>query len=123
MRTASTPGATGQAAEQQALDHLLRQGLKLEARNFRCRQGEIDLVMSHGEILVFIEVRRRRSARYGGALESVDQHKQRRILTAARLYLAQHPQAARRPCRFDVVTLDGAGESGGMQWIRDAFQA
>lgn len=125
MTAETQPGTrrAGQAAEQQALEYLLDQGLTLETRNFRCRQGEIDLVMRQGGSLVFIEVRSRRSNRYGGALESVDYHKQQRILTAARYYLAAHPEAARRPCRFDVITLGPCGESHRLQWIRDAFQA
>lgn len=76
--------------------------------------------MDHGDSLVFVEVRLRHNDSHGGALASVDQHKQRRLIQAARHYLARHPEQAMRPCRFDVI---GTGASGDMEWIRNAFAA
>ena len=108
----------GQAAELQALAYLTGRGLECVARNFRTRGGEIDLVMLDGAELVFVEVRRRTDARFGGGLESVDATKRRRLTVAAQRYLQIHEPD--RPCRFDVVAL-GAGD--GVEWVRNAFEA
>jgi putative endonuclease len=109
----------GSAAEDLAARYLERQGLAIVDRNWRCRAGEIDLVARDGATLVFVEVRLRTSAAFGGAAASVDVRKQRRILQAARLYLAGR---ADTPCRCDVVVLDRL-DPAGIEWIRDAFQA
>lgn len=108
----------GREAEARAEAMLLARGLTLVHRNYRCRGGEIDLVMrDHGQ-LVFIEVRYRRNNSHGGALASVDAHKRRRLITAAQHYLMTSRWTG--PCRFDVVGLDA---SGGGRWVRDAFPA
>jgi putative endonuclease len=86
------------------------------ARNFRTRLGEIDLVARDGDTLVFVEVRMRSGASFGGALESITPRKQRRIAAAARQFLGRFRRAPR--CRFDVVALDGAG----IRWLRAAFE-
>lgn len=111
----------GAQAEAQALALLRQAGLVLLARNLSCRAGEIDLVMRDGDVLVFVEVRARSSARYGGAAASVRRPKQRRLQRTAAHFL---PALARRywagstpRCRFDVVALEAAGPA----WLRDAF--
>ena len=109
----------GARAEDLCEEHLRRAGLRVLARNWRCRHGEIDLVAEEGSTLVFAEVRYRRSRRHGGAAESITAAKQARLLAAARLYLMRRPEAA---CRFDVLLLD-ALEPGRIEWIRDAFAA
>lgn len=115
---ASTPWRKrlGDHHEQQARSYLEQQGLRHIASNVRCKRGELDLVMRDGDTLVFVEVRFRASARFGGAAASVDPRKQARLITAASHYLQR--QAAERPCRFDVVAIDG---SGAIHWIRHAF--
>jgi len=108
--------ARGRWAEDQALEFLGAQGLRLCARNVRFRLGELDLIMWDQETLVFIEVRWRKAGRFLTAAGSVDQMKQRRILKSAQLWLMQR----HRPwpaCRFDVVAL---GPSG-LEWIQGAF--
>ncbi|HEB97807.1 MAG TPA: YraN family protein [Sedimenticola thiotaurini] len=110
----------GTAAEQQACRYLRERGLRLVASNFHCRRGEIDLIMQEGGDLVFVEVRYRRSERFGGALESVTPAKQRRIITAANHFLQTHPRWCDHPCRFDVVAIGGAGGDA-IDWIKDAF--
>lgn len=110
----------GQQAEDLALTHLQRQGLRLVARNYRCKGGEIDLIMQDGATLVFVEVRYRKSARFGGALESVTPLKQARIIHSAGHYLARH--RLNPPARFDVVALEPGGEMLRVQWVRDAFR-
>jgi putative endonuclease len=109
----------GMQAEDLALAHLASRGLVLLARNFRCRMGEIDLVMRDGQTLVFVEVRLRSRGSFVSAAESVDMRKQRRIVTAARFYLAGRPEA---PCRFDCVLLDRASPDA-IEWIKSAFDA
>jgi putative endonuclease len=113
-----TTRSVGQRGEDEAARHLESQGLELLERNYRCRGGEIDLVMRDGAHWVFVEVRARRDARFGGAAASVDARKQRRVSIAAQLYLLRRfGQRAWPPCRFDVV----AFEAGEPRWIRAAF--
>jgi putative endonuclease len=111
----------GDAAEDRALGHLLGQGLRLVARNYRTPGrggGEIDLVMRERDgTLVFVEVRQRAGSRFGGAGASIGWGKQRRIVFAARCYLMRLP--APPPCRFDVISIEG----GSIQWMRAAFDA
>jgi putative endonuclease len=107
----------GVRAENLCADLLRRAGLRILARNWRCRLGEIDLVAEDAGTLVFAEVRLRRNARYGGAAESITVAKRARLLAAARLYLAGRAPA---PCRFDVLLLDTL-EAPRVEWIRGAF--
>jgi putative endonuclease len=107
----------GQRAEELCADLLRRAGLRILARNWRCRLGEIDLVAEEGGTLVFAEVRLRHDPRYGGAAESLTTAKRARLLAAARFFLARRAAA---PCRFDVLLLD-ALEPSRVQWIRNAF--
>jgi putative endonuclease len=107
----------GAPAERLAAAFLERQGLKILERNYRCRFGEIDLVALSGAVLVFIEVRARRSEAYGGAAGSITAAKRRRIVAAARHYLAR--ERVSRPCRFDVVLVRGARQE--IEWLTDAF--
>lgn len=106
----------GAAAEQTAADYLVQQGLVLVMRNFRCRLGEIDIIMHDGKTLVFIEVRARASREFGGAAASIDSRKQHKLIAAASMYLTQISPTP--TCRFDAVLMDG----GGLQWLQNAFQ-
>ena len=115
-------GSIGQQAEKLALDHLKAQGLKEITRNFRCRMGEVDLVMKDGDCLVFAEVRFRNQNRYTSAAGSVDRHKQRKIIRTAAAFLGRHPQYSNCTVRFDVVGLDQTGNQTSLRWIRDAFR-
>ncbi len=93
--------------------------MRLIARNITCRGGEIDLVMRDRDgAFVFVEVRARAGNRYGGAAASIGVHKQRRILLAARYFLAARG-GSERPCRFDAVVFEGKR----LVWLRDAFRA
>lgn len=109
--------AIGVAAEDTAAEHLAGQGLRLVERNYRCKGGEIDLVMRDGATLVFVEVRARAPSRFGGAGESITPAKRGRIVLAARHYLARHRLDT--PCRFDAVLLDGDR----LAWVKAAFEA
>ncbi|HHW78678.1 MAG TPA: YraN family protein [Xanthomonadaceae bacterium] len=112
--------AQGTAAEELARRYLEARGLTLVTRNFRCRAGELDLIMRDGGQLVFVEVRSRRHARYGTPAESVTRTKQQRLLRAAAFYLQR--QRLDLPCRFDVVAILQADGEPQLEWIRDAFQ-
>ncbi len=114
----------GDDAEERALQHLLRQGLRLIQRNYRvaagprARGGEVDLIMGERDgTLVFVEVRARRGRTHGGAAASVTHGKQRRVIYAAQHYLQRH--ATPPPCRFDVVAID----ADSLEWVRGAFFA
>jgi putative endonuclease len=109
----------GARAEQLCAELLSRAGLRILARNWRCRHGEIDLVAEEGRTLVFAEVRLRRNPGFGGAAESITGAKRARLVAAARTYLAGRPES---DCRFDVLLLD-ALEGGRIRWIRNAFTA
>jgi putative endonuclease len=109
----------GAQAEQLAAEFLVGQGLRLTVRNYRCRYGEIDLILQDGDTLVFTEVRLRSRSDFGGAAASIDSHKQRKLILAAQHYLAQLPRTP--PCRFDAVLLQNTGEP--LEWIKNAFSA
>jgi len=109
----------GERAEEVAALYLQSRGLALIESRYRCRWGEIDLVLRDRGTLVFAEVRLRHSRTFGGAAYSVDRRKQNRIIAAARHYLAGKPE---NPCRFDVVLLEGL-DPPRIEWIRDAFSA
>ena len=101
----------GHAAEESACRFLRSQGLKLIARNYRCRFGELDLVMHDRQTLVCVEVRYRRSELAGGPLESITRKKQDRLALATRHFLQAHAKYQHMPLRFDVVALSGNPES------------
>ncbi|MEK7874616.1 MAG: YraN family protein [Pseudomonadota bacterium] len=107
----------GRHAENFAALFLQQQGLKLVARNYRCRFGEIDLIARDGKTLVFVEVRMRASDQFGGAAASITAGKRHKLLRTARHYLAG---AARTPaCRFDALLVNGADNS--VEWLKNAF--
>ena len=113
--------ARGNAAEALAADYLVRQGLRLLARNWRVRGGEIDLICADGATLVFVEVRLRCSDAYGGAAASITTTKQQRLIIAARHYLQRHRRSCQdRACRFDAVLLDALDEAN-LRWVKNAF--
>jgi putative endonuclease len=115
---------TGRAAEQQARSHLEQQGLRLLAQNWSCRVGELDLVMLDGDTVVFVEVRYRKHAGWGGALESVDARKRGKVSAAAQFFLQQEPRWAKHPCRFDVIAMSPSAQpSERLNWIQNAFDS
>jgi putative endonuclease len=115
----SAAATEGQRREAQARRHLEAAGLKLRAANVRYRFGELDLVMDEGETLVFVEVRYRRAGSHGGAIESVGAAKRQRLWKAAQAFLAAQPALSRRPCRFDLVAIEGEAR---LQWLRGVIE-
>lgn len=113
----------GNRAEQLARRYLEQQGLRFEQANFRCRRGEIDLIMRDKDTLVFVEVRYRNNSRYGSAAETVDRHKQKKLITTALFYLQSKPQLTRLASRFDVIAITGDSDSPHIDWHPNAIQA
>ena len=111
----------GDAAERAALQYLTAHGLHLLAQNFRTPGrggGEIDLIMRESDgTVVFVEVRQRTSAHFGGAAASIGSVKRRRIIFAAQHYISRIVPSP--PCRFDVLLLEGDRT----EWIKAAFDA
>lgn len=100
-----------------ALAYLNARGLACLARNVRYRVGELDLIMRHGAVVVFVEVRFRGPSRFGGAASSVDARKQRRLIRAAYCWIGRFVHGPMPVFRFDVVAIDGHE----IQWITNAF--
>lgn len=111
----------GNEAESLAEKYLAKQGLKAHGRNYRCSHGEIDLVMTDADTLVFIEVRYRGNSRYGSAVESVTAAKIRRIRKTAEHYLLNHSEHCNRYIRFDVIAMTAMQPAPKITWIKDAF--
>lgn len=114
----------GHSYEVLAAGYLRKQGLKLAYRNYQCRIGEIDLIMIDSQRhLIFVEVRFRRSGRFGTAIDSITREKQRKIQRAASHFLISYPQHTNRICRFDVIGISPSTVNGELQyeWIKNAF--
>lgn len=113
--------ARGKQAEDLACRYLQARGLQLLQRNYRSKRGEIDLILQDTDSLVFVEVRYRQQPGFGTAAESVDARKQSKLLACARHFLQANAGSADQPCRFDVVSVNGA--SNEIDWIQNAFGA
>ena len=111
----------GHRAEQAACDYLVAQGLRPVEKNFRRRAGEIDLILTDSDTLVFVEVRYRASSAFTRPALTVDAHKQRKIIRTAALYLTRNPRFRNCTMRFDVVAVEGE-DNRACTWIRDAFR-
>ncbi len=116
FKTKATHLLHGKRAEDQAHDFLVRSGLVPVLRNYRCKHGELDLIMRDHNSLVIVEVRYRKSDAYGSALESVTPDKQARIVAATQHYLSTIN--VNSALRFDVVAISG---NGNIDWIKNAF--
>lgn len=117
------PERAGASGEDLACELLERRGLRVVARNFRTRAGEIDIVAREGETTVFVEVKERHGAGHGAGFEAVTIAKQRRLVSAARVYAARHG-LSETPLRFDVVSIDHVGSGPPrMRHERGAFDA
>jgi putative endonuclease len=116
--TRRTLGALGEDA---AAELLRSRGYRIVAKNHRCRLGEVDLVAEKGDLLVFVEVRTRATAAFGGPEETVNLRKQRRVIAAARDYLAQRRGPA-RALRFDVVAVVDGPKGPSLMHFENAFE-
>lgn len=109
---------SGTQAELHAEKFLQKQGLVTQAKNYRCKAGEIDLIMKQRDELVFVEVRLRRHKQFANAAESVTISKQQKIIKAAQHYLQEHQLTDTANCRFDVIAFSEKSEP---EWIQNAF--
>jgi putative endonuclease len=110
----------GRDAEQRAYDYLIQRGLTPIARNYRASCGEIDLIMRERNVLVFVEVRSRASKTFGSAAETIDGRKRAKLVATAEHYLQRNAEFGQQACRFDVVAIDGEGNS--LEWLQNAFE-
>ena len=108
---------TGTGKETLAAEYLAANGMRIVERNFRSRQGENDLIGYHNGYLVFVEVKYRRTERFGSPQEAVDFRKQRKICRVADYYRYRHRLGEGCPVRYDVVAFQGTQIS----WIQNAF--
>jgi len=115
--------AFGESIELEAANFLIDKGMTLVCRNFQCKLGEIDLIMQDKGVLVFVEVRYRRSSRFGSAVATVDRRKQIKLLRTAQFYLQRSGLRDRLPCRFDVLGISPYSSSCDLvyDWIKAAF--
>lgn len=118
-----TTVAVGARWEKLALGHLKSAGLSPVTENFRCRMGEIDLVMLDRDCLVFVEVRYRKAHGFASAASSVDGRKQRKLTRTAAAFLGRYPQYCEHAMRFDVVAFDAVSDNQcTLQWLKGAFR-
>ena len=110
--------SSGDLAEARAETFLLQQGLVKRAKNYRCKVGEIDLIMQHDNTIVFVEVRLRTHTGFANAAESVNYRKQQKIIKTAQYYLQQYGLTDKANCRFDVIAFS---DNDNPEWIKDAF--
>lgn len=110
--------AIGNKYEQLALNHLLKNNLKLIKQNFYCRLGEIDLIMQSDKNIIFVEVRYRKNNQYGHPLETINLRKQTKIKKTASYYLQQN-KLLNAYCRFDAIAINDKNE---INWVKNAFE-
>ena len=108
----------GDRSEQLACNYLEKQGLQLIDKNFRCKYGELDLIMRDDKALIIVEVRFRKSNQFGGAIESISRKKQSRIIATTQYYLSTHRVDS--SIRFDVIAMSNDND---INWIKNAFQS
>lgn len=114
---ANNKRSVGNQYEELACSYLMKQGLKIVKRNFRVRQGEIDIVAKDGNTLVFVEVKYRKNTKTGYPEEAVSFKKQQQICKIAMFYYSFYHIYADTPCRFDVVAVC----HNSVRWIKNAF--
>ncbi len=113
----------GAAAEELAAQYLTVRGLKILARNLRCKAGELDLVCLEDGVIAIVEVRQRAGKEFGGALASVTRTKRRKIMRAAQFFLQREKAWKNRSMRFDVLAIEGLPDGANrIEWVKDAFR-
>lgn len=111
--------SVGTDYEKLAGEYLKNRGYQIQEYNFRCRQGEIDIIAKKNRTLIFVEVKFRRTLAYGNPLEAVDFRKQQRICRTALFYNMMHKYSEAAPCRFDVIAVYG---DGSIRHVENAFE-
>lgn len=112
----------GSSGEMVAVEFLKSRGCRILQQNFRCRQGEVDIIASDKDTICFVEVKTRRSLAYGNGLEAVVWHKQQKLTRTAAFYLLLKGWEDRK-IRFDVISIDWKEDGQAMiDYIPDAFE-
>ena len=114
---------SGKQAEDIAASYLTKNNIEIVTRNFHSRFGEIDLIAVDKDILLFIEVRYRKNEHYMSAVETIDQHKCKKIVITSEYYLNKYRKYQSYFCRYDVITITGELKEPVIEWIKNAFQA
>ncbi len=104
-----------------ALDYLKKHKLKKIQRNFNCKAGEIDLIMTDNDFLIFVEVKYRKNDDWVSAAQAVTRAKQKRIIKAAQMFLLKNKKFQKWNARFDVVSIQGNKKNPEIDWIEGAF--
>ncbi len=110
----------GRRGEDEAIKYLERRGYKILMKNYRCRLGEIDVIATEGDTLVFVEVKTRGGDEFGSGVESVDARKQRRIIAVSEVYMSEN-NLPDKAVRYDVVSIGREGSELSVELIKDAF--
>ena len=114
----------GLCFETEARDYLERQGCQLLTQGFRCRFGEIDLIIRDETTLCFVEVKYRKSQNFGGAAYAISYTKQRKLIKTAHFFILRHPHLANQPMRFDALLIQRQPSGNNdYNWIQNAFYA
>jgi putative endonuclease len=123
LKFGQTTKQIGDTAEQCAEHFLQQQGMRTLKKNFRSKTGEVDLIMQHGEHLVFVEVRYRKREHFGSGGETVTHSKQQKLIRTAQYFLQKYDKNNSHPCRFDVVSISGNLKQPQINWLENAFGA
>ena len=118
-----TKRARGIRGEDLAVTYLKKKGYKIIERNYRCQWGEIDLIARDKGTLIFVEIKSRSSTGFGLPQDAVDHFKQKKLIQAAKAYMAEHHVQETIPARFDVVAVNFTPSGSEIELIKDAFQA
>ena len=125
VKTLGPKRDVGQQYERKAFDYLITKGLKPVTQNFNCKTGEIDLIMLDAKMIVFVEVRYRKSSKFMSAAETISFFKQQKLIRTAEFFLAYQLRrfglANYKESRFDVITLEGMADNLKITWIKNAF--
>lgn len=118
-RTMKLNHATAQAAEDLACQYLKKQGYAIVARNWHCPFGEIDVIAKKKQLLLFVEVKWRKNAAFGGVQESITHHKKIKMHRTIEMYLQQYPH--RGDVRADAILIQAANQPEQFENILDGF--
>ncbi len=114
---------TGQLAENLSGEFLQQQGLCILEKNYRCKAGELDIIAKHHDSIVFVEVRFRKNIAFGNPLETVTLSKKKKLIKAALHYLQRNKNHAKKPCRFDVISVTIRQNQYQYEWVQHAFDS